>query len=168
MSNTKKISYLAMGVALYVALAHVVKIPIIAHIQTDLGYVAFGLYCALFGWPAFIVGTLGCIIESLLFTGFFPTGWTLGQVLIGIVCGITYRRLSEPKLSYTVIKIAVTIFAVFIGVAVIKTIVECAIWSLPLGIKFARNCIATAADIPPMLVGLFLGERFKKEGWKYG
>ena len=37
MKKTKKIALLGMGIALYVVLGAMVKIPLIAHIQTDLG-----------------------------------------------------------------------------------------------------------------------------------
>lgn len=47
--NTKKISITALGIALYVVLSMTVKIPLIAHISLDLGYIVFAFYCYHFG-----------------------------------------------------------------------------------------------------------------------
>ena len=49
----------------------------------------------------------------------------------------------------------------FIGIAVIKTGIECALYSIPIEIKFVKNCVAFVADTIPMLVGLFIGYRVK-------
>ena len=44
MKNVKRIAYLGIGIALYVVLGLVMNIPLLAgtHLQTDLGYIAFG------------------------------------------------------------------------------------------------------------------------------
>lgn len=52
-NNAIMLCYLAMGTALYIALSATAKIPLIGHIQTDLGYIVFGAFCVLFGWKAF-------------------------------------------------------------------------------------------------------------------
>ena len=49
MNRTKKITYLGMGIALYVVLSMTVKIPLINQIKTDFGYLAFGAFLNLFG-----------------------------------------------------------------------------------------------------------------------
>ena len=41
--TTKNIALLGIGTTLYVALSFMIKIPLISHIQTDLGYIAFGV-----------------------------------------------------------------------------------------------------------------------------
>lgn len=148
----KKIALLGIGTALYVALGFVVKIPLIAHIQTDLGYVAFGVMCCALGWPAFIVGVLGCLIESLLFSGWVPIGWMVGQGLIGLTCGFAYKHI---KLHW--VNILITILAVFLGVTVCKTGIECVLYDIPLLVKFPKNAIAFVADAIPMVIGYILG-----------
>lgn len=42
--NTKKIAFLGIGIALYVVLSMTIKIPLVGHIQTDFGYVAYGAF----------------------------------------------------------------------------------------------------------------------------
>lgn len=163
MNKTMKICNLALGIALYVALSATVKIPIIGHIQTDLGYIAFGAYLLMFGWQATIVGVAGCLIESLLFSGWFPVGWMVGQTCIGLICGIWYRYSSGKTNKYkNVTRIIVTVLAVFLGIALVKTFIECCLYSIPIKIKFMKDFIAFISDTIPMLFGVFIGEKLKK------
>jgi len=160
MSIAKRVAYLGIGIALYVVLGCVMNIPLLAnsHLQTDLGYIVFGVYCYLFGWMGVLVGAIGCVLESLLISGWFPVGWLAGQILIGIMCGIIYKRETNK-----IVHIVVTILAVFVGIAVIKTIIESVLYGIPLEVKFMKNFVAFIADTIPMLIGLALGYRLKRE-----
>lgn len=142
--------------ALYVILSFFMKIPLISQIKVDLGYIVFGFSCYCFGWPAFIIGTLGCLIESFIFNGWIPIGWALGQVIIGIGCGFIYTKTNNK-----IIHIIATIVFVFFGIACIKTGIECVLYNIPLVVKIPKNIIAFIADTIPMIVGLFLGYRLK-------
>lgn len=44
MKNTTKITLTAVGVAMYVVLSMIAKIPVIAHISLDLGYIVLAVY----------------------------------------------------------------------------------------------------------------------------
>ena len=163
MNKTKTLCQLALGTALYVILSAVVKIPLLGHIQIDLGYIVFGSYLVIFGWKAIIVGVIGCLIESLIFSGWFPTGWIVGQVAIGLICGFWYKYSNDtPKTFKSVTRIIITILAVFLGIGIIKTAIECNLYSIPFEVKFAKDCVAFVADVIPMLVGIFIGERILK------
>lgn len=171
--NTKKIAFLGMGIALYVVLSMTIKIPLVGHIQTDFGYVAYGAFLTFLGLPAIIVGVAGCIIESLIFNGWLPIGWAVGQLAIGLICGITFKRIAKTEnafLRYAAYIIIISL-AVFVGVGLIKTVIECGLYSIPFQIKFAKNCIATVTDIPPMVIGTVVAEiihkRFRKAGSKH-
>ena len=152
--KTNKIALLGMGTALYVVLGFVAKIPLISHIQMDFGYVAFGYFLYVLGWPAYIVGVAGCMIESLIFSGWIPIGWMLGQLFIGVVCGIIYK-----KTNITFIHVYTTIFSVCIGISIIKTVVECILFNISFVVKFPKNFIAFVADVIPMLLGYFIAKR---------
>ena len=156
MSKTKHITYFGIAIALYVVLGMMVKIPLIGHIGTDLGYVVFGFCCYTFGWTALIIGVIGCIIESMLISGWIPIGWMLGQALIGAVCGLVYRRNYNK-----IVDILVTVFSVFVGIVVIKTAVECTLYSIPVAVKMPKSITAFVADTVPMLIGLFIGYKYK-------
>ena len=155
--KTKTITTLGIGIALYVALSAMIKIPLVGHIQTDMGYIAFGVFCVLFGWLGAIVGVIGCLIESLIFSGWLPVGWMAGQLAIGVICGVAYKKTSNK-----VICSLITVVAVFIGIAIIKTGIECVLYSIPLNVKFVKNFTAFVADSIPMLIGMFLGFRLNK------
>ena len=156
MSKVKTIAYFGIGIALYFILSMTVKIPLIGHIQTDLGYIAYGVFLYLFGIPALIIGVIGCLLESLLISGWIPIGWMLGQTLIGIICGYTYKKFKSNW-----ILILISVIAVFIGVGLIKTIVECVLYDIPFAIKFFKNGIAVIADSIPLILGCFLGKTFE-------
>lgn len=157
MKKTRFIAYLGMSIALYVVLGMLVKIPLIGHIGTDLGYVAFGFACFAFGWPAAIVGVVGCMFESLLVSGWIPIGWMVGQAVIGLMCGYFYKHFNNKALH-----IIITVIAIFIGVGLIKTGIECVLYQIPLIVKIPKNMIAFIADTVPMLVGLWIGYNYKK------
>lgn len=165
MNKIKKICYLGIGIALYFVLSMTVKIPLIGHIQTDLGYIVFGLYCALFGWTACIVGVIGCLFESLIISGWIPIGWMVGQLFIGISCGIILNKIKNMQInSYFLISLVTIIVSIFVGIGLVKTIIECNLYEIPFAIKFTKNCIACVADIIPMMLGVILSRNkcFKK------
>ncbi|MBP0969217.1 MAG: ECF transporter S component [Oscillospiraceae bacterium] len=156
MSNTKRLTYMGLGVALYVVLSFTVKIPILAHIRTEPGYIAFGLFLCLFGYPATSVGVLGCIIANLLYSGTFPIGWALGQLFIGLTCSWAF-----PRLKNMAAKMAVGFLSVMIGIALIKSLSESILFNLPLGVKLVRGAVAALADTVPFLAGILLSSQIK-------
>lgn len=156
MMKTKKITMMAFGVALYVCVSMVMKIPIVDHISLDLGYIVLAMYCYLYGGIyGAVVGSLGCFLVSLITTGWIAIGWPLGNLLIGFICGIVYRSMKNRDSEYMVC-ITTTIIAVFLGVAVIKTVVECTIYSLPMGVKFVKNLVAFVMDASVMCIGYLI------------
>lgn len=149
--KTKIVAFIGIFTALYVAVSMTAKIPLIGHIQTDLGYIVFGFALYMLGWKAFIVGALGCVLESLIFSGWIPYGWLPAQIVIGIVCGIVYKKTDKKA-----IHIITTILMVFIGIGLIKTIIECLMFGIPFEVKFMKDLIAFVADAIPMLIGLLI------------
>ena len=158
MTKTKKIAFLGMGIALYVVLGLVLQLPIFAnsHLQTDLGYVAFGVYCVCFGWLGAVVGVIGCLLESVLTCGWIPVGWMLGQAIVGLMVGYTCKKTKN-----TAIWIIVTALAMFIGIGLVKTIIECALFNIPFAVKFTKNLVAFVFDLVPMTLGLGIGKQLK-------
>ena len=154
--STKKVAIIGLGIALYVAISMLLKIPIgIGHLALDLGYIVLAVYCYLYGATiGAIVGACGCTLVSLLASGMFPLGWLLGNAFIGCACGRAFRRVHRPW-SMALIAIA----AVFIGVAVIKTIVECLLFQIPLVVKFSKNTVAAATDAAVMAIGTFIAPK---------
>ena len=160
MIKTKNICLTALGIALYVCVSMLIKIPVVSHISLDLGYIVFAVYCYIYGGVSgAIVGSCGCFLVSLIATGWIAIGWPLGNLLIGAVCGVFYNRVKGKKWAM-IASMAVTVLAVFIGVAIIKTVVECVIYSLPLAVKFAKNLVAFAMDAAVMCIGVLFAKKF--------
>ena len=157
MNSNKTITYLGMGIALYVVLSYTVKIPLINQIRTDFGYLVFGVFLCIYGVEGTIVGVLGCIISNLLYSGTFPIGWAMGQLFIGLVCGSLFK-----KTEHTALRVLIACVAVFIGIGVIKTLVESLLFNLPLAAKFIRGLVASVADAVPFVAGIILSKKVQK------
>lgn len=156
MNKTKKICLTALGIALYVCVSMLIKIPVVGHISLDLGYIVLAVYCYIYGGVSgAIVGSCGCFLVSLIASGWIAIGWPLGNFLVGALCGAVYTR-TKGKRGAVLINTAVTVAAVFVGVAVIKTVVECALYSLPVSVKFAKNLVAFSMDAIVMCIGLYI------------
>ena len=154
----KKMTYTAIGVALYVALSMILKIPVIGHIGLDLGYIVLAVYCMKFGAVSgAIVGACGCTLVSLIMSGWFPPGWFVSNLVIGLICGKFYEKKNKIR------NIVVTGIAVLIGILVIKTVIECYMFSIPFMVKIPKNAIAAVMDMFMMWIGLFVSDKIVKE-----
>ena len=156
MKRNRKIALLSLGIAMYAVLSAFVIIPIINRIKLDLGYVVFGLYLNRFGIAATPVGVIGCIIGNLLKGGSFPIAWAIGQTFIGLSLGYLL-----PKTKQLWLKIVYGVVAVFIGVALIKTVIEVAMYHFPIVLKLSSNSVAFIADCIPLIIGIVLNQKIK-------
>lgn len=156
MKKTKDICLMGLGIAMYVSVSMLLKIPVIGHISLDLGYIVLALYCYICGpISGAIVGSFGCFLVSLLLSGWISIAWPLGNFFIGALCGTIYNR-TKGKNNVIFINTVATLVAVFIGIAVIKTAVECVMYGIPLAVKFAKNFVAFFMDAIVMCVGLYI------------
>ena len=156
MKKNQKIAFLSLGIALYVVLSAFVIIPIVNRIKLDLGYIVFGIYLNTFGIAGTAVGVLGCIIGELLKGGSLRIAWPIGQAFIGIFLGLLL-----PKTKNTWLKVLYCIIAVFIGIAVIKTIIEVAMYQFPFNLKFASNFAAFIIDAIALITGVLLNRKIR-------
>ncbi len=156
MNRTKKISYLGIGIALYVVVSMLVKIPIVNRIKLDMGYIVFALYLNSFGVSASIVGVAGCIIANMLSGGSFPIAWAMGQLLVGLTMGSLF-----PKTEKLWLKILAGVIAVFLGIGALKTILEILMFRFPFWAKFSSNLAAVLADSIPFVIGILLTQKIK-------
>ena len=156
MKRTRLIAFMGVGIGLYVVLSSFVIIPIVNRIKLDLGYIIFGLYLNKFGIISTVVGVFGCIISNLLKGGSFPIAWAIGQLFIGLSLGYLFSRTDKLYL-----KIIYAIIMCFIGIVVIKTIIEVSLYELPLYAKILSNSAAFVADVIPMIIGIVLSLKVK-------
>ena len=156
MNRNRKIAFLGLGIALYAVLSAFVLIPIINRIKLDLGYIVFGLYLNSFGVIGTIIGVAGCIIGNMLKGGSFPIAWAIGQAFIGISLGYLL-----PKTDKLYLKILYALISCFIGIALIKTVIEVAMYQFPFSLKLASNSVAFVADVIPLIIGIILNKKIK-------
>lgn len=163
MSNlkTRQIADIAILTALYCVLSAMMKIPFIGAISLDLGYIALTLGCALFGpWAAFI-GAVGCGLESILFSPYgFSISWFVANLIIGLGCGIIFKKTQSMWIRFAAI-----IGFVAIGMLGAKTGIECYLYHIPFAIKIVKNAVAFGVDTITMLIGLGITHRVVKY-WK--
>ena len=156
MKRNQKIAFLSLGIALYVVLSAFVIIPIVNRIKLDLGYIVFGIYLNTLGMPATVVGVLGCVLAELLKGGSLRIAWPIGQAFIGLTLGYLL-----PKTEKTWLKIAYSVVSVFIGIALIKTVIEVWMYQFPWGLKFASNFTAFVIDAVALVIGILLNRKIK-------
>lgn len=158
MNKTKKICLTALGIALYVALSMTAKIPFIGHISLDLGYIVLAVYCWMFGSVVGgIVGAVGCTLVSILASGWFPPGWLVANLYIGMFCGWIFGPKNhgysgKPRIVHYMAVIG----SVLLGVGVFKTLIECQLYGIPLEVKAPKNVFAAVIDMVTMCVGLYI------------
>lgn len=164
--STRKICFTALGIALFVVLTLALQVPVFENYYLCLGYIAMAIYLYYFGTVSgTLVGTIGVFLYCVLTGGLrgMP-GWIFGNIVIGIVCGVTARHIKKNrnKLSKQIIMIVVTIISTAIGILVIKSLTEMLLYSIPFTVRVATNLFAFVADVVVLSVGFEIsitGER---------
>jgi uncharacterized membrane protein len=151
MNKTKKICYIAALTALYVVLSAFLKLPVgVGHIQIDLGYIAFAVALCEFGLSGAIVGVAGCALESMLFTSYgFSISWAVANTIIGIGCGLTFRK---ARSFWS--RAAFIVLFTMVGMVGAKTAIECALYNIPLLAKLPKSVSAFFVDSVALIAGL--------------
>ena len=160
MSNlkTRQIAGIAILTALYCVLSAMMKIPFIGAISLDLGYIAFTVGCALFGPWAAVIGAVGCGLESILFSPYgFSISWFVANLIIGLGCGIVFKKTENIWL-----RIAAIVGFVAVGMLGAKTGIECYLYHIPFAVKIVKNVVAFSVDTITMLIGLGITQRVVK------
>ncbi len=157
-TNLKKITYTAMGIALFVVLTLCVQVPVFQNYYLCLGYVTMAVYCFSFGTlSGTIVGALGVVLYCLLTSGLrgMP-GWALGNVFIGIGLGLTFaatKKIASRWLQYA-LWIGAIILSVAVGILGAKSLIDSIIKSQPFIARLGMNLYAFIADAVVLIMSL--------------
>ena len=152
--STKNICMFGVAIALWVVISSFLHIPIgINNLWIDAGYIVYGMMLALFGIPAAIIGVFGVLLENLLFTGWISYSWMAGQLVIGLVCGFIFKKFKNQWLA-----IAAIILSTWIGIGLVKTIIEVALGYGVFPMKIVSNSIASVLDMVPLVIGYYVAK----------
>ena len=141
---------MAVGVALFVVLSICLQVPVFENYYLCLGYLVMAVYLYSFGTlSGTVVGFLGVILYCVVISGMrgMP-GWSLGNVVIGVMLGLTFRatrKISSGTLR-AVICCAVIVAATALGILVVK--------SEPFLIRAGKNMSAFIADCAMLILSL--------------
>jgi len=157
--KTRDIVFLAIGVALFVVLSMCLRVPVFENYYLCLGYIVMTMYIYCFKWyEGTIVGVLGtvlyCIVGSLGFRGL--PGWALGNVIIGLILGLTLKPIKKinSKVLQIILLSIVAIVATFLGIEIIKSIVDSFIVSQPIPVRMAKNLTSFISDAFVIVISL--------------
>ena len=161
--SVKKICINGIGIALFVVMTLCLQVPVFENYYLCLGYVAMAFYTYYFGTTSgVLVGTLGVFLYCLLTGGLrgMP-GWILGNVVIGVICGITAKIVKKHDRKYIkeIMMITSVIVSTAIGILVVKSLVEVALYSLPFMLRVTNNIFAFVADVVVLVLGFELSIR---------
>lgn len=158
MKKTKKICITGLGIALFVVLTLCVQVPVFENYYLCLGYVAMAMCCYYFGTlSGTTVGCLGVVLYCLLTSGLrgMP-GWALGNIVIGVVVGVTCmitKKMKNAVMRHILIGISVVV-SVAVGILGVKSMIECLLYAQPFWLRIAKNIYAFVADIVILIVSI--------------
>ena len=157
-ATTQRIALLAVGIALFVALSMCLQVPVFENYYLCLGYVVMCVYCYSFGTiSGTIAGTLGVVLYCLVINGLrgMP-GWALGNIVIGICLGLTFRVTKRMKNRFigTLLNIAAIVAGTAVGILCVKSLTESILYAQPFMVRAGKNIYAFVADVVVLIVSL--------------
>lgn len=158
-TRIKDITTIGILTALSVVLFSIVRIPLFGNIKLDLSYIVLTVAivkCKMSG--AIFVGGVGALIESMLYgVNGLSFSWIIANIIIAIIGKIFYELSIKQNKKF------IFIFGLFIGcllgLLIIKTLIECLLFKIPLLLKMSTNVVAFISDFICMLIGVIVVER---------
>jgi ECF transporter S component (folate family) len=165
-NSTQFITLNGIGIALFVVLTMCLQVPVFENYYLCLGYVVMMVFCYRYGAAAgAITGSLGVILYCLLTSGLrgMP-GWTLGNIVIGIGCGIAFAGLKKLESAWLrrLLMAAVIVLMTAVGILGVKSLTECLLYAQPMAVRMAKNSYAFVADVVMMIVSIPVCEMLDK------
>ena len=154
--RTKKITLLAVGIALFVVLSLCLQVPVFENYYLCLGYVVMAVYCYSFGTlSGTAVGFFGVILYCVVISGLrgMP-GWSLGNIVIGLALGECYRRTRGMRSGVLreTIRAVTIVAATALGILVVKSVTESLLYMQPFLLRVGKNLSAFIADAVMLLL----------------
>ena len=156
--TTQQITLVASGTALFAVLSMCLQVPVFENYYLCLGYVVMAVYCYSFGTLAgTAAGTFGVVLYCLLINGLrgMP-GWALGNIIIGILLGLTFRttKMMKNQVIRTALNIAGIAVGTALGILIVKSITESVLYGQMLPVRIGKNLTAFIADLAVLILSL--------------
>ena len=155
----KDITFLAVGVALFVALSMCLRVPVFENYYLCLGYIVMTVYIWCFRWyEGAIIGFFGvvlyCMIGGLGFNGM--PGWALGNIIIGLIMGVALKQVKQfnSKGAQMILTAVAAVIAAFIGIIVVKSLIDSVVVSQPVIVRMGKNMTSFVADAFVIVISL--------------
>lgn len=167
----KNIVINAMGIALFVVLSLCLQVPVFQNYYLCIGYVAMTVFSYNVGVRSgTIVGTFGVVIYCVIINGMrgMP-GWAIGNLVIGIIIGLTFKftkRLKKPILEI-IISSFIAIISTAIAILIVKSFVEYYLYLEPFLVRVASNMYAFIADAFVITISIPIAQRLNPILSKY-
>lgn len=141
----------AICTALFVVFTMCLQVPIFENYYLCLGYIVMSVCLYTLGtYSGTFVGVVGVILYCLLTSGLrgMP-GWAFGNLVIGIVVGITfkYTKILSKTWTKAIINFLAIALSTALGILIIKSLIECALYSQPMILRMGKNIFAFVADV---------------------
>ena len=144
---------------MFVALSMCLRVPVFENYYLCLGYIVMTVYIWCFEWyEGSIIGFLGvilyCIIGDLGFNGM--PGWAVGNIAIGLIMGIALKKIKKirSRTLQIVITAVTAVIATFIGIEIIKSLIDSVVVSQPFIVRFGKNLTSFIADAFVIVISL--------------
>lgn len=158
LKNVFGLTCLAILIALGVVLSAFLQFRLFSDIKIDLSYIVIVVICYFYGG---VIGGLSAggiaALESALFTSYgFSPSWMCANIVVGLITGLVLKHnpIKNKVVKHSVNIIAITL-SVAIGMLLVKTIIECNLYSIPFEVKIVKNAVAFGADLTCMVIGYF-------------
>ena len=158
-SRTRDITFIAAGIALFVALSMCLRVPVFENYYLCLGYVVMTVYIWCFRWyEGAVIGCLGvilyCFIGGLGFNGM--PGWAVGNLVIGLIIGLPLKRIQkiERRPLQVLAAAVIAVIAAFAGILIVKSLIDSFIVGQPFQVRFLKNMSSFVSDAFMIVVSL--------------
>ncbi len=150
-NRLKWICITAISTALFVVLTMCLQVPVFENYYLCLGYIIMAVCLYSFGVVSgTFVGVIGVVLYCLLTSGLrgMP-GWAAGNLIIGIIVGLTFRITKKMKKTWlqAVINFLAIAVSTALGILIVKSLTESIIYAQPMIVRMGKNLFAFVADI---------------------
>ena len=155
-TTTFGICLIGVLIALGIVLSAMLPIKVIGDIKIDLSYIVIVVICYLFGG---IIGGLSAaliaLLESMIFSSYgISISWICANLVIGLGSGLVMQFGKANKTGWKIaMDLSAIILSCAVGLLLLKTVIECKLYSIPWEVKIVKNAVAFGMDTACMVIG---------------